>query len=114
MSDVSSPRLGAPDAPGLEPMLVPSFGNRDTARPYPIPRSGLLLGRDSPIFGNGFEDMRMSVKHAEVRLDGDRVLVRDLTSETGTRLNGRTINGEHALAPGDVLRLGDTLLVYAP
>ena len=42
------------------------------------------------------------------------VLVRDHGSETGTRLNGQILVGERALEPGDVLRLGDTLLVYAP
>src|SRR5207302_5040300 len=70
--------------------------------------------RDEVVFAGPFDDPRMSPRHAEVRLEAGRVLLRDLGSDVGTRLNGQLLNGERALEPGDVLRLGDTLLVYAP
>jgi DNA-binding NtrC family response regulator len=45
---------------------------------------------------------------------GERVLVRDLGSVHGSRLNGEVLTGERTLSRGDVLRLGDTLLIFAP
>jgi DNA-binding NtrC family response regulator len=104
------------DGTAVEPTLVLMFsgrGNGGTQRRR-IPREGLLLGRDAPVFDDAFEDSRMSVRHAEVRIEAGRVFLRDLNSELGTRLNGQLLMGERALEPGDVLRLGDTLLVYAP
>ncbi|MFL5312292.1 MAG: sigma 54-interacting transcriptional regulator [Myxococcales bacterium] len=66
------------------------------------------------MFAEPFEDARMSVRHAEIRIDGGRTFVRDLASGGGTRLNGDALIGERGLDAGDVLRLGDTLFVYAP
>jgi DNA-binding NtrC family response regulator len=109
------PRV-APDGGAVEPTLVLTFsgrGNGGTQR-CRVPRQGLLLGREAVVFEEAFEDPRMSVRHAEVRIEVGRVLVRDLGSETGTRLNGQLLTGERELEAGDVLRLGDTLLVYAP
>ena len=105
-----------PDGTVLEPTLVRMFSGRGSlgTQRRRIPRAGLLLGREEAVFDDAFDDMRMSVRHAEIRMEGGRVLVRDHGSETGTRLNGQILVGERALEPGDVLRLGDTLLVYAP
>ncbi|TMA30124.1 MAG: sigma-54-dependent Fis family transcriptional regulator [Deltaproteobacteria bacterium] len=117
MSDAPSAHASAPtDGTAIEPTLVLTFsghGNGGTQRRR-IPREGLLLGRDEVVFDNAFDDSRMSVRHAEIRLEAGRVLIRDAGSENGTRLNGQILVGERALEPGDVLRLGDTLLVYAP
>ena len=105
-----------PDGTVLEPTLVRMFSGRGSlgTQRRRIPRAGLLLGREEAVFDDAFDDMRMSIRHAEIRMEGGRVLVRDHGSETGTRLNGQILVGERALEPGDVLRLGDTLLVYAP
>src|SRR5436305_5209464 len=103
------------DGTAVEPTLVLTFagrGNGGTQR-CRIPPVGLLLGRGALVFDEPFGDLRMSARHAELRIDGGQVLVRDLGSETGTRLNGHVLGGERALEAGDVLRLGDTLLVYA-
>src|SRR5947209_16723101 len=116
MADVPNTQSAPPDGVVLEPTLVLTFsgrGNGGTQRRR-IPRNGLLFGRDEVVFEDPFEDRRMSPRHAEVRIEAGRVLLRDLGSEAGTRLNGQILVGERALEPGDVLRLGDTLLVYAP
>jgi phosphoserine phosphatase RsbU/P len=47
----------------------------------------------------------VSRDHAELVLDGDRVVIRDRGSRFGTFLNGESIT-EHALRPGDVIRIG--------
>jgi DNA-binding NtrC family response regulator len=104
------------DGTALEPTLVLTFsarGGGGTQR-CRIPHQGLLLGHDTVVFDDAFDDPRMAARHAMVRIEAGRVLVCDLGSEIGTRLNGQVLVGERTLEPGDVLRLGDTLLVYAP
>jgi DNA-binding NtrC family response regulator len=78
-----------------------------------IPRDGFLLGRGEAVFDRPFDDPTMAVRHAEVLLQGTQATVSDLGSGASTRLNGVAIHDTHALAEGDVLRLGDTMFVYS-
>jgi DNA-binding NtrC family response regulator len=65
------------------------------------------------VFGEPFADPRMSMRHAEIRSAGaGRYVVRDLRSAAGTRVNGELLVGDHELAVGDVVRMGDTLVLY--
>jgi DNA-binding NtrC family response regulator len=93
-------------------LAFPHDGHRSTQR-RAIPRGGLLLGRGAPFFDVPFDDEGMSAQHAEIRTEGGVTVVRDLGSEAGTGLNGQPLRGTHALEQGDVLRMSDTLLVYA-
>jgi len=77
----------------------------------PIPRGGLLLGRGEAVFEQAFGDPAMAPRHCEIRLRGAQSVVHDLGSGASTRLNGEVLRDPHPLAEGDVLRLGDTLLV---
>jgi DNA-binding NtrC family response regulator len=77
---------------------------------HPIPRQGVLLGRGEAVFDLPFADPNMAARHAEVRFEGAQAVVHDLGG--GTRVNGVSMLGSHALTDGDVLRLGDTVLVY--
>jgi DNA-binding NtrC family response regulator len=77
-----------------------------------IPVEGFLLGRGELVFDSPFDDPTMSPRHAEVRRDGSGDVIRDLSAKGGTRLNGAALREEHTLADGDVLRLGDTVLLY--
>ena len=79
-----------------------------------IPRGGLLLGLGAEVFARPFADERMSARHAEIRLEDGGAFIRDLSSEGGTRVNGDALVGKRTLLPGDVVRTGDTLFVYAP
>lgn len=102
-------------APEREPTLVLAFraGQPGLAQRRRIPREGILLGRGATAFGDPLDDERMAARHALVRWEGGRALLRDLGSESGTRLNGQHLLGERALASGDVLRLGDLLFMFA-
>jgi DNA-binding NtrC family response regulator len=104
-----------PESAGARPALVLAFSGSagGGGQPRQIPRGGLVLGRDAAVFDDAFRDPRMAARHAEVRLEGGRAVLRDLGSEAGTRLNGHLLISERALEPGDVIRLGDTLVVYA-
>jgi DNA-binding NtrC family response regulator len=65
------------------------------------------------VFEEPFDDPAMSPRHAEVRLEGKRIVLSDLGGGAGTRLNGVPMRESHDLAEGDVLRLGNTLLVFS-
>lgn len=60
----------------------------------------------------GLMDPRVSTAHAELVLDGDDVLVRDLGSSNGTWVNGARVEGEQQLESGDLIELGRTVLCY--
>lgn len=50
--------------------------------------------------------------HAEVAFDGTGYVVRDLGSTNGTFVNGRLVEGEHALAPGDRIDVGGSVVTF--
>ena len=66
------------------------------------------LGRDAlcEIRFDPQADVEVSARHAEVRVDDGRVLIRDANSTNGTYVNDRRLSGERVLAEGDVIRLG--------
>jgi serine phosphatase RsbU (regulator of sigma subunit) len=51
--------------------------------------------------------------HAELRSEGDRVLLVDMGSANGTYLNGQRVNGTVKLEVGDLVRIGETEIEYA-
>jgi len=64
----------------------------------------LVLGRSSGC-QLVFADDTVSRRHAELRLDDGRWMLRDLGSSNGTWVNGRRVM-EAEVAPGDELQLG--------
>jgi DNA-binding NtrC family response regulator len=72
-----------------------------------------MLGRGGLLFTEAFGDPAMSLRHAEVLLlRGGLASVSDLGSSNGTRLNGVAIHEVKGLVEGDVIRLGDTVLIF--
>jgi hypothetical protein len=71
----------------------------------PIERSGVLIGRRP---GNDLvlQDASVSGRHALVRLEGDQVVVEDLGSTNGTRVDGRKVERAE-VTPGCSLKLGN-------
>jgi sigma-B regulation protein RsbU (phosphoserine phosphatase) len=50
--------------------------------------------------------------HAELRREGDHVLLVDNGSANGTFLNGQRVSGTIRLEPGDLIRIGETEIEY--
>jgi hypothetical protein len=77
----------------------------------------VVLSRDSLVLGRGsdadlrFSDPGVSRRHAEVRREGDDVIVVDLGSTNGTRVNGRPVE-RHRLTPGDQISVGASTMTY--
>ncbi|MDM7917259.1 MAG: SpoIIE family protein phosphatase, partial [Candidatus Eisenbacteria bacterium] len=51
-------------------------------------------------------DPRVSARHAELQVQGDEIVIRDLGSRNGTWVNDRKIEGGVQLRPGDRIRIG--------
>jgi hypothetical protein len=74
--------------------------------------SALRLGRGSDNDVNLGRDEYASSKHARVEPRRDGVWVEDIGSTNGTYLNGIRLTHAKRLAPGDVVRIGETELRY--
>jgi len=68
------------------------------------------LGREA---GNDIiiNDPQVSRHHVRLTLRGDSYIMEDLGSTNGTFVNGRRITGATTLSPGDVVGLGDTVVL---
>ena len=112
----SLPDQGASDT-STAPGLVLAFA-ATPERPIErrrLPPEGLVIGRDLAAFASGpLDDRRLSRRHAQLVPRGDGWSIIDLKSRNGVRVNGQAVDGSRTLELGDVIRLGDTLLVFAP
>jgi hypothetical protein len=131
---MASPSAAHPALPPLPPLRGrvatdtgkqgPSIVGRAGSRPGvthvlvvdgPGTRHQLTTGRN--VIGRGTEadirlpDTGVSRKHVDVVLDGGVATVEDLGSTNGTLVNGRRVS-RLALADGDVIRIGHSVLVY--
>jgi hypothetical protein len=59
-----------------------------------------------------FEDDFTSSRHAEIALDGNRWIVRDLSSTNGTYLNGHRVKGQAHIRDGDELGFGNVVVEF--
>jgi predicted component of type VI protein secretion system len=58
------------------------------------------------------DDAGVSRQHAEIRPGPAGWTVADLGSTNGVRVNGEEVRGARALAPGDLVELGSTQIVF--
>jgi hypothetical protein len=89
---------------GVYAELVLPDGNR-----VPVGADPLVIGR-LPECAVVLGDPNVSRRHAEVRRAGDDVVVTDLGSTNGTKVNGVSVREQH-LASGDEITVGSTMLV---
>jgi serine phosphatase RsbU (regulator of sigma subunit) len=76
-------------------------------------RMKLTIGRSSRndiCIGDPFA----SRLHAEIRREGDHILLVDNGSANGTFLNGQRVTGAIRLEVGDLIRIGETEIEYTP
>jgi hypothetical protein len=101
--------------PGVaeEPLTPPAAGAFlivDGKRHFRLDRPLITIGRklDNHLV---LPDPHVSRRHAEIRLQGGRYMLRDLNSTAGTRVNGQ-LAMEHLLMPGDVVTISGISLIY--
>ncbi len=72
----------------------------------------LTIGRD--VYNSlSLQDSDISRSHAIIFEQDGRTIIKDLNSRNGVHLNGTKVN-EHALADGDEIVLGSTVMIFNP
>lgn len=103
------PPAPAPEAEPEEPHAAP-FTLTVDGKTHTLDADRVVLGRSRDC-GLRLSDLNVSRKHAEVRRDGDAVLLVDLGSTNGTLLNGKRVERER-LRDGDRITLGSTEVIF--
>ena len=101
-----SPRPASPPEPALTTnarLVINDTG-------FPLAASVVTIGRGSDA-GIRIDDPGISRHHAEIRHSESGFSIIDLASTNGTLVAGERI-GERALADGDEIRMGSTLMVF--
>ncbi|MCR5093946.1 MAG: type VII secretion protein EssC [Lachnospiraceae bacterium] len=73
--------------------------------------STISIGNDASnaiCYANKF----VSPKHAEIQIEGDKAVLRDLNSMNGTFVNGKMIEGDHPLSFGDIIYIIGLKIIY--
>jgi pSer/pThr/pTyr-binding forkhead associated (FHA) protein len=71
----------------------------------------ITIGRDETVAEACITiDRYISRRHAQLRDESGRLVLADLSSRNGTRLEGRTVTAEVALGVGEAFVVGRTLL----
>ena len=77
---------------------------------YPLEEEELLLGRDLST-DIAISDPEVSRRHARFFVKDDNIFVEDLGSTNGTFLNGERISSPQQLRAGDVITLGESIVL---
>lgn len=82
--------------------------NNHTGRNYEADATTVNLGRavECSVQIEGESAVSVSRIHAEIYLDGDRIVVRDNASRHGTFLNGKKLDAPQPISHGDFIMLG--------
>jgi hypothetical protein len=86
-----------------------------------VVHAGPLAGKGFPIRGNmlsigrdadndiSLDDDQVSRYHARLLLQEDQIILEDLGSTNGTRVNGKPVTGQHVLQPADIISVGSSV-----
>jgi len=85
-------------------------GGPHPGRTLTLSQSAQLVGRD-PRSAFVVDHPQVSRRHARITRHGDGWVVEDLESTNGTFLNGERVLAPQPLADGDVIELGDAVLL---
>jgi pSer/pThr/pTyr-binding forkhead associated (FHA) protein len=77
---------------------------------FPLEGDQLLIGRDSSN-GVAINDAEISRKHSRLSFQGGKYVLEDLGSTNGTFVNGQRLAGPVVLKPGDVVSLGEQIVL---
>jgi len=86
-----------------------AYAGAALGRVFPLVAGQVIVGR-APDSGVPLLDGEVSRQHARFQIDEGRVLVEDLDSTNGTRVNGNLVRGLAELRPGDRIAIGGHVL----
>ena len=91
---------------------MPRFRLRFLLQEFDLRGPEVILGR-SPECQITIEDPLISRRHARLAVGADSVVVEDLGSRNGVRVNGRVVKGTQTLKEGDRIRIGTQEFVFS-
>ncbi len=77
---------------------------------FPLEGDQLTIGRDASN-AVAINDAEVSRKHARLTFQGGKYVLEDLGSTNGTFVNGQRLSGPVVLKPGDVISLGEQIVL---
>lgn len=77
---------------------------------FPLEGDQLIIGRD-PSNAVSINDSEISRKHSRLSFQGGKYVLEDLGSTNGTFVNGQRLAGPVVLKPGDVVSLGEQIVL---
>jgi predicted component of type VI protein secretion system len=77
---------------------------------FPLEGDQLVIGRDSSN-SVAINDAEISRKHSRLSFQGGKYVIEDLGSTNGTFVNGQRLAGPVVLKPGDVISLGEQIVL---
>ena len=77
---------------------------------FPLEGDQLIIGRD-PSNHIAINDAEISRKHSRLSFQGGKYVLEDLGSTNGTFVNGQRLAGPVVLKPGDVVSLGEQIVL---
>jgi two-component system response regulator AtoC len=78
---------------------------------YRLPNPGIVTIGRIPEVDLRVDHSSVSRRHARIQVDRGEIRISDLDSRNGTRVNGMRIEGARVLMTGDVVAIGEVLLV---
>lgn len=92
------------------PTLTIKSGGTEERVPVQSPKVVVGRGVESDV---KLKDIKVSKQHFAIMRTQTGYTIQDLSSGTGTLLNGQPVQAAHALKAGDVIKVGDTQIVFA-
>jgi len=77
---------------------------------FPLEGDQLIIGRDA-VNAVAINDAEVSRKHARLTFQGGKYVLEDLGSTNGTFVNGQRLVSSTVLKPGDVVSLGEQIVL---
>jgi hypothetical protein len=77
---------------------------------FPLASDQLIIGRDAAS-GVAINDAEVSRQHARLTFQGGKYVLEDLGSTNGTFVNGQRLTGATVLKSGDVVSLGEQIVL---
>ena len=97
----------------FQPASVKVLRGWQEGREYPLEKPESLLGRDEHADIALFRDMKVEKRHALIRRDGRRYVLRNNRAPADfTRVNDAPVAGDCELHDGDRIQLGNVLLRF--
>ena len=104
---------GEAKAPGAPPAAVfaAACGLLWDSQEIPLAPGDNFIGRGEGCIVRS-RSVRVSRRHARIRVEGERAILEDLGSRNGTLMAGRRIEGPVELRGGDVIEVGPEEIVF--